>query len=98
MSGDVLRGTATSPLANHFVVARLLVCIELAFRMGVKIGAFAVEDEQQQQFGVQARRRHVIFDEELIRGINGLFELHGRENLPQRTLRTQRSFLESRTK
>jgi hypothetical protein len=58
--------------------------------MRVKISAFSVEDKQQQQFSVQARRRHVIFEEELVRGIDGLFELHGEENLPQRTRRTQR--------
>ena len=47
--------------------------------MGVEICAFAVEGEQQQQFSVQTGRRHVVFNEELVRGINGLFELHGGE-------------------
>src|SRR5206468_2177148 len=85
---------AARPLANNFFVARLLVGAELALRVSVKIGAFAIEDKQQQQFGIQTRRRHVIFDKKLIRGINGLFELHGKvKNLPQRALRTQRAFL-----
>src|SRR5579864_7270092 len=79
MSGDVLRRTATRPLADDFIVARLLVFIEFALRMSIKISAFAVEDEQEQQFGVQARRRHVILNEQMVCGINGLLELHAGE-------------------
>jgi hypothetical protein len=51
--------------------------------MGVKIGSFSVENKQQQQFGVEPGGRHVIFNEELIRGIDGLFDLHAGRNLPQ---------------
>src|SRR6476646_5404347 len=43
MSGDVLRGTATRSFTNHFVVARLVVFIQLVFRMGIEISSFSVE-------------------------------------------------------
>ena len=79
MPGDVLRGTATGALTNDFIVTGLVVFTKLALRMGIKIRAFAIENKQQQQFGVQARRGHVIFNEQLVCGINGLLELHAGE-------------------
>src|SRR6478609_10605367 len=110
MAGDVLRGAASRALANNFIKTGLLIGGELPLGMGVKIGALAAENKQQQQLGVQAGGWHVIFDEDLVRGINGLLELHAGETLPQRTLRTQREgtftaetrrrgdFLKSRTR
>jgi hypothetical protein len=44
--------------------------------MGVKVSAFASQDEQRQQFGIQARRGNVILDETLVRAVNGLLQLH----------------------
>src|SRR5689334_9406492 len=89
MSGDVLSGAAAGALASDLFVARLLVSSKLAFRVGVEIRPLTRKNKGHQQLGVQSWRRHVILQEELIRGINGLFELHVRETLPQRTQRTQ---------
>src|SRR5215831_4399119 len=83
MAGDVLRGAASCPLTNDFIKIRLLIGGELALRMGVEIGTLTAENKHQQQLGVQARRRHVTLNKELVRVIDGLFELHGGENVPQ---------------
>src|SRR5690242_2340111 len=91
MAGNVLRGTAAGPLTNDFIEIGLLIRGELALRMGVEIGPLATENKQQQQLGVQPGRGNVVFYKQLVRGINGLFELHVRGTVPQRTLRTQRN-------
>ena len=92
MSGDVLRGAATGPLTNDLVITGLLVGSKFALRMGVKIGALTAKNEHDQQLGVQARRRNVILNEELVRGIDGLFELHVRENVSQSMRGRQKAF------
>jgi hypothetical protein len=44
--------------------------------MREKVSAVAIQDKHEEEFGIQARRRNVIFQEKLVSGIHCLLKEH----------------------
>ena len=61
MSRDVLCGNAASALGKSGIIAAGLFGGEFALGMSVQVGAVAVEGEHEEQFGIYAWGRNLIF-------------------------------------
>ena len=76
MAGDVLRWNSRGSSSESLVVALRFVGSEFPLRMGVEIGAVAIEREHDEEFRVQARGGNLGGGQPLDGGIQGLSKSH----------------------